>query len=145
MGRTIQRKVGHRLKRLISATLTALAVAALMVAPVLGNHPGDRDCDDFDSHAEAQRFFERHGGSSTTNVDGLDGDSDGDACENYEYSGGGNEDTGNEDTGGEEDGDEMPDTAAIGAEQVSGLPLLLTVLGLGTFGLMLRRRIDVWS
>jgi micrococcal nuclease len=43
---------------------------------------GDKDCLDFHSHAEAQRWFESHGGSSSNNVDNLDGgDRDGQVCE----------------------------------------------------------------
>jgi endonuclease YncB( thermonuclease family) len=46
------------------------------------NHPGDKDCSDFKTHAEAQRWFNEHGGSATNNVDNLDGeDHDGRVCE----------------------------------------------------------------
>jgi endonuclease YncB( thermonuclease family) len=38
----------------------------------------DRDCDDFDTQPEAQRFFERH---QPGDPHGLDGDGDGQACE----------------------------------------------------------------
>jgi len=38
----------------------------------------DRDCDDFDTQPEAQRFFERH---QPGDPHGLDGDGDGEACE----------------------------------------------------------------
>jgi hypothetical protein len=41
----------------------------------------DRDCSDFTFQEEAQRFFERHGGSRANNVDDLDRDRDGKACE----------------------------------------------------------------
>jgi hypothetical protein len=41
----------------------------------------DRDCSDFTFQEQAQRFFERHGGSRANNVDGLDRDRDGVACE----------------------------------------------------------------
>jgi hypothetical protein len=43
--------------------------------------PGDKDCSDFSTHAQAQAFFEAHGGSPSYNYDGLDGDHDGHACE----------------------------------------------------------------
>lgn len=39
---------------------------------------GDRDCSDFDTQEEAQRFFERH---QPGDPHGLDGDGDGEACE----------------------------------------------------------------
>jgi micrococcal nuclease len=43
---------------------------------------GDKDCADFRTHAEAQSWFESHGGSSSNNVDNLDGsDGDGQVCE----------------------------------------------------------------
>jgi micrococcal nuclease len=51
------------------------------------NHSGatgsaDKDCSDFHSHAEAQQWFESHGGSPSNNVDNLDGgDGDGQVCE----------------------------------------------------------------
>jgi len=48
----------------------------------------DYDCDDFDTQEEAQEYFESQGGSANTNVDGLDGDGDGIACESLP--GGGN-------------------------------------------------------
>lgn len=43
--------------------------------------PGDRGCDDFASQEEAQAYFESQGGSPDNNVDGLDTDGDGIACE----------------------------------------------------------------
>lgn len=42
---------------------------------------GDKDCSDFATHAEAQAYFESKGGSPTNNVDRLDADHDGLACE----------------------------------------------------------------
>lgn len=42
---------------------------------------GDRDCSDFASHARAQRFFRLHHGSPSRDVDRLDSDHDGIACE----------------------------------------------------------------
>ena len=41
----------------------------------------DRDCDDFATQLAAQAYFDRSGGSSLNNVDGLDSDRDGIACE----------------------------------------------------------------
>ncbi len=43
--------------------------------------PGDKDCSDFSTQAQAQSFFHAHGGSPSYNYDGLDGDHDGKACE----------------------------------------------------------------
>ena len=42
---------------------------------------GDKDCSDFATQEEAQAYFESKGGSSTNNVDRLDSDHDGVACE----------------------------------------------------------------
>jgi micrococcal nuclease len=41
----------------------------------------DKDCPDFATQADAQAYFVRYGGSRTNNVDGLDRDRDGIACE----------------------------------------------------------------
>jgi len=41
----------------------------------------DRNCPDFATQAEAQAYFEAAGGSSSNNVDRLDSDHDGIACE----------------------------------------------------------------
>ncbi len=46
------------------------------------NSSGDKDCSDFATHDEAQKYFESKGGSSNNNVDKLDGaDHDGLVCE----------------------------------------------------------------
>jgi len=42
---------------------------------------GDKDCKDFMTHSEAQAYFNSKGGSPTNNVDNLDADHDGIACE----------------------------------------------------------------
>jgi len=43
-----------------------------------GQPANDKDCSDFDTQPEAQRFFERH---QPGDPHGLDGDGDGEACE----------------------------------------------------------------
>jgi hypothetical protein len=43
--------------------------------------PSDKDCADFSTQAQAQRFFAAHGGSPSYDYDGLDGDGDGRVCE----------------------------------------------------------------
>jgi len=48
--------------------------------PVVGDGI-DYDCSDFSTQAEAQAYFESQGGSPTNNVDGLDANGDGIACE----------------------------------------------------------------
>jgi Excalibur calcium-binding domain len=42
---------------------------------------GDKDCPDFATQGDAQAYFLAHGGSATNNVDNLDADHDGIACE----------------------------------------------------------------
>ena len=64
-----------------------LAVIAAILA--LGATPAfaqDKDCKDFSSQAAAQAYFEAHGGSPSNNVDNLDADHDGQACEAFPYS-----------------------------------------------------------
>lgn len=46
-----------------------------------GSLSGDKDCKDFATHAEAQSYFVAKGGSTSNNVDNLDSDHDGIACE----------------------------------------------------------------
>jgi endonuclease YncB( thermonuclease family) len=68
------------------AVLIALLVGALALAwAASGSGPSvaeaaDRDCADFDSQRQAQRFFRRHGGPQQ-DPHRLDGDGDGRACE----------------------------------------------------------------
>lgn len=50
------------------------------VAPATAS-TGDKDCKDFTTHVQAQAYFESKGGSKTNNVDNLDSDHDGVACE----------------------------------------------------------------
>ena len=70
------------MKRLLIA-LTAVSALVLSAAPVLGYHGGDHDCPDFYSQADAQNYFRTMGGSPTNNVDDLDRDNDGVACEDH--------------------------------------------------------------
>lgn len=62
---------------LIGAVSGALVIA---FAPL--GAAQDRNCDDFDSWREAQDFFEAEGGPEN-DPHGLDGDSDGIACEDF--------------------------------------------------------------
>ena len=54
----------------------ALALAASPASAFV-----DKDCSDFSTQAQAQHFFNSHGGSPTNNYDALDGDGDGRVCE----------------------------------------------------------------
>ena len=52
------------------------------VNPPNASAKGDKDCSAFKTHAEAQQYFDSHGGSATNNFDNLDGeDHDGRVCE----------------------------------------------------------------
>lgn len=55
--------------------------ASGVAVPTGTNSGGDRDCPDFATQAEAQFYFDLKGGSPTNNVDRLDADGDGVACE----------------------------------------------------------------
>src|SRR5512132_1431621 len=84
------------MRRMAFLLITAL-VLAMLAAPAALAQGADKDCADFSSQAEAQAYFEAHGGSPTNNVDNLDADHDGQACEAFDYGGGG---TGGGGTGG---------------------------------------------
>lgn len=85
------------IKRLTVLLAGALVAAGLVVAaPASPAHAaGDKDCADFANQAAAQKYFLGKGGSPSNNVDLLDADGDGIACEsnpcpcNYSKSGGG--------------------------------------------------------
>jgi hypothetical protein len=62
--------------RLVWTLIFAAMTLALLAAPAAAQ--ADRDCADFGSQAEAQAWFESHD-------DGLDGDDDGEACEDFDY------------------------------------------------------------
>jgi Excalibur calcium-binding domain/S-layer homology domain len=70
--------------RLGVTAIVLAAVAAFGGAPVLAHHSvEDHDCDEFASQAQAQKYFSDRGGSPSNNVDGLDADNDGVACEDH--------------------------------------------------------------
>src|SRR5829696_1495298 len=71
--------------RRMTFLLIAVLVLALSAAPAALAQDGDKDCADFASQAEAQAYFEANGGSPTNNVDNLDADHDGQACESFDY------------------------------------------------------------
>jgi hypothetical protein len=67
-----------RPRRLALPTLAlALVVAGTLAQPAAAFH--DRDCADFATHRQAQRFFEKH--NPGRDPHNLDGDNDGRACE----------------------------------------------------------------
>lgn len=114
-----------------------MAMAAVMAGPALASHAGDRDCSDFKTQAAAQAFFNDHGGSASNNVDNLDRDRDGMPCEGLP--GGSGNSNGNSGNGNGNLPDSATDPVTGSVSTGTPLPLLVIVLGLGTFGLMLRR------
>jgi opacity protein-like surface antigen len=117
------------MRRTIVLLATAV-VLALSAAPAFAQD-GDKDCPDFASHEEAQAYFEANGGSPTNNVDRLDADGDGLACEDHDYGDGGG--TGGDDGagGGEDSGNgELPFTGPGDATLPAGAALLVTGLTL---------------
>ena len=75
------------------AFLPLLPFLLLMVMAIPGEHSlsataaATKNCSDFNSQAEAQSYFDKLGGSKTNNVDSLDADHDGIACEDLKHSG----------------------------------------------------------
>jgi opacity protein-like surface antigen len=109
------------MRRTIVLLATAV-VLALSAAPAFAQD-GDKDCPDFASHEEAQAYFEANGGSPTNNVDRLDADGDGLACEDHDYGDGGG--TGGDDGAGDggQDG-ELPFTGPGDATLPAGAAML---------------------
>jgi Excalibur calcium-binding domain len=109
--------------RRMAVLLIAALVLVLLVAPA-ALAQADKDCADFSSQAEAQAYFEANGGSPTNNVDNLDADHDGQACEDFDYGGDG--------TGGGTGGDDgaLPFTGPGSSLLPAGTALLLTGLAL---------------
>lgn len=67
--------------RLLAVSVLAATAATLPLAGVASAQPGDRDCDDFSSQAEAQEALE----SSLGDPERLDANDNGEACENHDY------------------------------------------------------------
>jgi Excalibur calcium-binding domain len=114
------------MRRIFFLLITALALALSATPAALAQ--ADRDCADFASQAEAQAYFEANGGSPSNNVDNLDADHDGQACENFAYAGGG----GGGGTGGGTGGDDgsLPFTGPSDTLLPAGATLLLAGLAL---------------
>ena len=132
MGPKVQIRPGgrHPVKRLCRTAflLIAVLVLALSAAPA-ALAQADRDCADFSSQAEAQAYFEANGGSPTNNVDNLDADHDGQACESFDDGGGtGGDGTGGDGTGGTDD--DLPFTGSSTTLLPAGTALLLAGLAL---------------
>ncbi len=107
--------------RTLSGLLLAFALVfgftARAGAQDLGNDGVDMDCGDFGGDpAAAQAYFEGDGGSQARNVDDLDRDGDGGACDNPGGGGGGGATTG----GGGPDPSDMTDDTTTGGSTSGG-------------------------
>jgi hypothetical protein len=68
---------------LLAFAVLAAGPASSPVPAVPSAAAADKDCKDFDSRRQAQRFFERH--NPKKDPHNLDADDDGKACEDYDY------------------------------------------------------------
>jgi len=67
--------------RFVTVVVAALALAGAAHAGGPTAHSADKNSSDFSNQAEAQHYFDANGGSPSNNVDGLDRDHDGTACD----------------------------------------------------------------
>jgi hypothetical protein len=68
----------------IKATAAAAIVVVALAVIASPASAGDKDCSDFNTWREAQKFYKRHGGPQR-DPHRLDGDDDGIACEALRY------------------------------------------------------------
>lgn len=67
--------------RTLTVSVIAAALATVPLAGAAAAQPGDRDCPDFASQAEAQEALD----SQVGDPERLDRDDDGEACEDHDY------------------------------------------------------------
>jgi len=68
----------------VKATIAAAIAVIVLAFPAVPASAGDKDCSDFNTWREAQRFYKRHGGPQR-DPHRLDADRDGIACESLRY------------------------------------------------------------
>jgi hypothetical protein len=68
----------------VKATIAALAALVAMSFSAAPVSAADKDCSDFKTWREAQKFYKRHGGPQR-DPHRLDADDDGIACESLRY------------------------------------------------------------
>lgn len=127
----------------LKALLIALALLALYAAPVAAQD--DENCADFGSRAEAQAHYNL----DTSDPDNLDADSDGQACEAFDYGTGAGTDADQADTqddqqAGDDQQTEMPSTGAGGLAGGARIPVgnaaaALTMLAAAGYAVLRRR------
>ena len=71
--------MSHSFRRRLSLPLVALSLLGLLAMAQPAGAFRDRDCSDFKTHAQAQRFFKKH--HPRRDPHHLDADHDGIACE----------------------------------------------------------------
>src|SRR4051812_42348034 len=77
------------LRGLLPVLVASGLVASGSASAAPSVHAADKYCSDFSTQGDAQAYFDSHGGSPSNNVDGLDADHDGKACESLPSGGGG--------------------------------------------------------
>ena len=65
----------------MATVVIALACGGASAAGAPSGRAADKNCSDFSTQPQSQQYFESHGGSPSNDVDGLDRDHDGIACE----------------------------------------------------------------
>jgi hypothetical protein len=68
----------------LRATLTALVTVVALAFSAAPASAADKDCSDFSTWRQAQKFYKRHGGPKY-DPHRLDADHDGIACESLRY------------------------------------------------------------
>lgn len=68
----------------IKTSITAAVLAVAFAFTATPASAGDKDCSDFDTWRQAQKFYKRHGGPQR-DPHRLDADRDGIACESLRY------------------------------------------------------------
>lgn len=69
------------MRRRLTLLVWSVMLVALFASPPSSLAQVDRDCGDFTTQQQAQDYFRSRGGSARNNVDNLDADHDGIACE----------------------------------------------------------------
>lgn len=78
-----------RRRSIAAVACVCLAIAGSSAAAQPTARRADKNCSDFTTQQQAQQYFTSHGGSPSNDVDGLDRDHDGIACEGLPSGGGG--------------------------------------------------------
>jgi len=93
--------------------LSVLFIVSLVFAVPGFAFAADKDCDDFASQEEAQKYWDEKGYSADYDPERLDRDNDGIPCEELSKGGGGdnNSGSGSDNSGSSNQGGQLPKTA----------------------------------